>query len=167
MNQITTKQHFVPKFYLKRFAREGKLQVFDIRAKRISQPRSPASVCYRPFFYAAQTGVPDELSQALEVHFSGMEDAFEKSFPGIINRADELRLSNVDMNVLAYFMTIQWIRTLHLRERLQKMYSDRMKWELRVRASSPGFQDFVREVYPDQEFSDEEIEKIKQLMPVG
>ena len=52
MKQITEAQHFVPRFYLKLFARQGKIQVLDARAKRIGKPRSPASVCYRPFFYA-------------------------------------------------------------------------------------------------------------------
>ena len=46
MTQITGKQHFVPRFYLKRFAKEGQIQVFDVRAKRIGKPRPYGSVCY-------------------------------------------------------------------------------------------------------------------------
>ena len=167
MTQITRNQHYVPRFYLKRFAKEGQIQVFDVRAKRIGKPRSPASVCYRPFFYAAETGVQDELSQALEALFSAMEDIFDKAFPGIINRAVNLRLNNDDVDVLAYFMTIQWFRTSHLRERLQKMYSEAMKWQLRVRASLPGFQDFVRSTATAREVSDEQIEKVKRLIQSG
>ena len=167
MRQITKDQHFVPQLYLKRFAREGQLQVFDVRAKRIGKSRSPASVCYRPFFYAAETGVQDELSQALEALFSAMEDIFDKAFPGIINRAVNLQLNNDDVDVLAYFMTIQWFRTSHLRERLQKMYSEAMKWQLRVRASLPGFQDFVRSTATAREVSDEQIEKVKRLIQSG
>ena len=167
MRQITKDQHFVPQLYLKRFAREGQLQVFDVRAKRIGKPRSPASVCYRPFFYAAETGVQDELSQALEALFSAMEDIFDKAFQGIINRAVNLQLNNDDVDVLAYFMTIQWFRTSHLRERLQKMYSEAMKWQLRVRASLPGFQDFVRSTATAREVSDEQIEKAKRLIQSG
>ena len=46
MTQITKDQHFVPKFYLKQFAREKKIQVFDVRARRIGKPRPYVSVCY-------------------------------------------------------------------------------------------------------------------------
>ena len=35
MTQITENHHFVPRFYLKRFAGEGQIQIFDVRAKRI------------------------------------------------------------------------------------------------------------------------------------
>ena len=39
MTQITRNQHYVPRFYLKRFAKEGQIRVFDVRAKRIGKPR--------------------------------------------------------------------------------------------------------------------------------
>lgn len=62
MPQITKKQHFVPKFYLKRFARNGQIQVCDVRAKRILKAYGYKSVCYEKFFYGVETGVQDEVS---------------------------------------------------------------------------------------------------------
>ena len=124
MTQITKKQHFVPKFYLKRFAKAGQIQVFDVRARRIGKPRPYVSVCYEKFFYAAETGVQDEISQAFE-------DVFEKmiaeALPGIIERADAQKLTNGDLDMLAYFMSVQWLRPRFFRERLQKIRSEFIK----------------------------------------
>ena len=51
MKQTTEKQHYVPKFYLKRFTREGQIQVLNVKTKRIGKPRPYGSVCYEKFFY--------------------------------------------------------------------------------------------------------------------
>ncbi len=97
MTQITKDQHFVPRFYLKRFAREGQIQVFDKRAKRIGKPRPYASVCYEKFFYAARTGVQDETSQAFEDLFGQIESVIADALPGVIKRAGDLELTNNDL----------------------------------------------------------------------
>ena len=163
MAQITGKQHFVPRFYLKRFAKEGQIQVFDVRARWIGKPRRYVSVCYEKFFYAAETGVQDEISQALEALLSAMEDIFDKAFPGIIKRAVNLQLNNDDVDVLAYFMSVQWLRTRYFREWLQKMQSEVMKWVLKQRASLPRFQDYIREASDAHELK----EHVNRLIESG
>ena len=168
MAQITGKQHFVPRFYLKRFAKEGQIQVFDVRARRIGTPRRYVSVCYEKFFYAAETGVQDEISQALEALLSAMEDIFDKAFPGIINRAVNLQLNNDDVDVLAYFMSVQWHRTRYFREWLQKMQSEVMKWVLKQRASLPRFQDYIREASDAHKVDEHELkEHVNRLIESG
>ena len=165
MTQITGKQHFVPQFYLKRFSKEGQLQVFDVQAKRIGRPCSCKKVCYEKFFYAAETGVRDEISQVFEKDvFGKIEDVIAKALPEIIERTDAQKLTNGDLYVLAHFMSVQWLRTCYFRERLQKMASEVMKWMLKRRASLPGFQDHIRSMAEGRQIPDEQIEEVKRLI---
>ena len=79
MKQIVKNQHFVPEFYLKQFSIDKQNQgfvvrVFDLRTKRIlKKTYSIAEVCRDKFFYAAETGVQDEISQAFEEVFGQIE----------------------------------------------------------------------------------------------
>ena len=135
MTQITRHQHYVPAFYFKRFAKEEQIQVFNVRAKRIEKPRHYRSMCHKEFFYAAKTGVQDEISQVFEKDvFCKIEDVFEKALPGIIERTAAQKLTNGDLDMLAYFMSVQWLRTPFFRERLQKIRSEFMKWFIQLRA---------------------------------
>ena len=104
MTQITENQHFVPQFYLKRFSKKGQIQVFDVRAKRIGRPSSCKKECYEKFFYAAENGVRDEISQAFEDVFCRIEDVSAKALRGVIERAVAQHLTNGDLDELAYFM---------------------------------------------------------------
>ena len=158
MTQITENQHFVPQFYLKRFSKEGQLQVFDVQAKRIGRPCSCKKVCYEKFFYAAETGVRDEISQVFEKDvFGKFEDVIAKALPEIIERADAQKLTNGDLYVLAYFMSVQWLRTPFFREQLQKIRSEFMKSFIQLRAAhSPRFlQDHIQEAAEAHEVSEE------------
>ena len=169
MTQITRNQHYVPKFYFKRFAKEEQIQVFDVRAKRIEKPRHYGSMCRKEFFYAAKTGVQDEISQVFEKDvFGKIEDVIAKALPGIIERTDAQKLTNGDLDVLAYFMSVQWLRTLFFRERLQKMQSEIRKWMLKQRASLPGFQDHIQETAEVHEVSEEKLrEAVNRLIESG
>ena len=120
MKQITKDQHFVPRFYLKRFEGEGKIQIFDVRAKRIGKPRPYASVCYEKYFYAVKTGVQDEISQKLEGLFGKIENVIADALPGVIEHAVGRQLTSSDLDVLANFMSVQWIRTPHFRDLVQE-----------------------------------------------
>ena len=164
MTQITKKQHFVPKSYLKRFANEGLIQVFDVPAKRIVKPYPYTAVCYELFFYATETGVQDEISQAFECVFGQIEDKCDKALPGIIERAVSQQLTNGDLYVLAYLMSAQWIRTLSFRERLHKVQSEIQKWMLKQRAGLPEFQDYICSTADVREISDEQIEEVKRFI---
>ena len=167
MEQITKDQHFVPRFYLKLFAKEGQIQVFDVRAEKIGKPRHYGSVCHEKFFYAAETGVQDDISQAFEDVFGQIENEIAASLPGIIERAVALQLTNNDLNMLAYFMSVQWLRTPFFRERLQKIESEIMEWRL---TSFPGFRERLRRDLAAEgiEWSDEkQIEEVKRLIHSG
>ena len=174
MTQITRHQHYVPAFYFKRFAKEEeewRIQVFNVRAKRIEKPRHYGSMCHKEFFYAAKTGVQDEISQVFEKDvFCKIEDVFEKALPGIIERTDAQKLTNGDLDMLAYFMSVQWLRTPFFRERLQKIRSEFMKWFIQLRAArSPRFlQDHIQEAAEAHEVSEEKSrEAVNRLIESG
>ena len=169
MTQITRNQHYVSKFYFKRFAKEGQIQVFDVRAKRIGRPRPYGSVCYEEFFYAAETGVQDEISQIFEKGvFGKIEHVIAKTLPEIIEHAGTQQLTNGDLDVLARFMSVQWLRTRSFRERLQKMQSEIRKWMLKQRASLPGFKDHIQETAEAHEVSEEKLrEAVNRLIESG
>ena len=170
MKQITKKQHFVPRFYLKPFAKEGQIQVFDVQAKRIGNPRPYGSVCYERFFYAAETGVQDEISQAFEDVFGQIENVIAVSRLGIIKRAVTQQLTNDDLAVLAYFMIVQWLRTPSFRERVQEIESEAMKLFLEMQSSRPRFQDRLRREFAAEgiEMSDEkQTEEVKRIIQSG
>ena len=163
MTQITKDQHFVPKFYLKQFAREKKIQVFDVRARRIGKPRPYVSVCYEKFFYAAETGVQDESSQILELMFGRIESKIAGALPGIIERAVAKQLSNFDLDALACFMGLQWVRTPYLREQVQAIESAAIKQILR-KLGSLGV---LRSTAQDEGMLDKQIERLEQVIQSG
>ena len=168
MKQITKEQHYVPKFYLKRFAREGQIQVLNVKAKQIGKPRLYGSVCYEKFFYAAETGVKDEISQAFEDVFGQIETLIGNNLPGIIERAVAQQLTNDDLDVLAYFMSVQWLRTRSFRDWLYKMRSEMMKWFLKQQVSLRGFQDDIQETADTHKVDEHELnEAVNRLIESG
>ena len=163
MKQVTKDQHFVPRFYLKQFAREGKIQVFDVRTKRIGKPRPYASVCYKKFFYAAKTGVQDEISQKLEDLFGKIENTVAGALPGVIGRAVGQQLTNDDLDVLANFMSVQWIRTPHFRELVQEGVGNGLKQIVKKLANLGG----LRSTDEGLGMSGEQIEGMEQFIRSG
>ena len=122
------------------------------------------------FFYAAETGVQDEISQAFEDVFGQTEKMIAEALPGIIERADAQKLTNGDLDMLAYFMSVQWLRTRFFRERLQKILSEFIKWFIQLRAAhSPRFlQDHIQEAAEAHEVSEEKLrEAVNRLIESG
>ena len=96
------------------------VRVFDVGAMRIRKKHySIAGVCRKEFFYTVETGVQDESSEYFEEVFGRIETMFSEALPGIINRAGTQELTNNDLYHLAYFMTVQWMRTPSFREFVQ------------------------------------------------
>ena len=162
--------------YLKQFAIEKQnqgfvVQVFDVRAKRIlKKPYSIAEICRDKFFYAAETGAQDEISQAFEDVFGRIETVIADALPGIIERAGALQLTNDDLDVLAYFMSVQWLRTPFFRERVQEIESETMKIFFEMQSSLPRFQDRLRRAFAAEgiEMSDEkQTEEVKRINQSG
>ena len=147
MPQVTVDQHYVPKSYLKLFAdSKQQVQVFDVRARRIGKPRLYGAVCYEKFFYADQTGVHDEVSQVLEDFFNRIETKIADSLPTAIAHAQAGALDEADLDMLAYMMSLQWLRTDLFRTRMQQMQGEMYKKISQMRARFPGFIEDAQEI---------------------
>ena len=121
--QITEKQHYVPQFYIRQFAdADGNVQNFRRAGKKLLKPRPSASVSYESFFYGAETGVKDEISQAYEKMFSDMESGVAEVLPEAIARLIDSRATDEDFQMLAMFMSAQWLRTKYFRDRLNSLH---------------------------------------------
>lgn len=112
MRQATKKQHFVPKFYLRRFANdENWIEVLDLKRNKVVKPVPYPSVCWRNLFYAAVEGQLDDTSQEIELMFQRIEDTISKDWDGIINRAISEQLQPEDFMALAQFVAMLMLRT--------------------------------------------------------
>jgi hypothetical protein len=125
----TSKQHFVPQFYLKRFADEKKfLQVLDLKNWRIGSPRPYPSVGYEHYFYAAETGIPDEVSQHIEGWLQVYESIISNELPNIITKIlNYEHIDDDDRYILSALMCMLWLRSPQMRDHLHKMDEDMTK----------------------------------------
>jgi hypothetical protein len=167
--QVTKDQHFVPEFYLERFADNGIIQVLHLRARRIGKPRPYQSVCYKKFFYAQKTGVEDEVSQHVEAFFGAIESQIAERLPAIIEHAESKTLSNVDLDTLAYMMSLQWMRTARFRNVVQSLASHMLKFVSQATARFPGFIEDAQRFAMERgiELSSEAAEQLREYLAQG
>lgn len=119
---ITKKSHFIPRFYLKNFInQEGTIQTLDIKNNRLCSPKSHCGVGYKEYFYGAQTGVPDELSQQVEDWLKFFENIIAQKLPFIINKIlNYEHINNDDKYFLSSFMCMLWLRSPKMRNQINK-----------------------------------------------
>ena len=85
--QVTRNQHFVPKFYLKRFAdTKAQVQVFEPSARAIRKPRPYAGVCYDRFFYALETGNKMRPAPPLRTFSQHLENAIAEQYDELVEK---------------------------------------------------------------------------------
>ncbi len=170
--QITVKQHFVPKFYLKRFSNDkGFIEVLDLKNRRIGSPIPFGGICYEDYFYGLETGKYDDVSQEVEDLFKGMENNLAPKY----NRFVEKVLSNShveeeDIYYASCFMSMLWIRSKYFRESMNKMNNDALKKINKIRASHEGFEDYMKEIVNqrgDDKITSEDIKLYKNLLVSG
>jgi hypothetical protein len=127
--RATKDQHFVPRFYLRRFADTlRRVQVLQTRPQlRLLKSRPYSGVCYGKYFYAVETGKGDDASAAFEEFFGALENAVASRLDGILDRARRGALTNEDFDLLAYFMSLQWLRTEYFRQRLNWLQEDMLR----------------------------------------
>lgn len=151
----TKKQHYVPRFYLKNFAdRQGILQTLDIENNRLELPKHYSGVGYANYFYAVETGIPDDISQEVEKWLQQFENYIASEIPHIIDKI--LNYEHIDKDdryVLSVLMSLLWLRSPNMREQLNKMEEGLMKQVLGLRAteSVDGFIEKTKKEIPDKE----------------
>jgi Protein of unknown function (DUF4238) len=169
--QITAKQHFVPRFYLKKFVNSsGFIEVLDISRKTILDPRAPKAVCYEKFFYGTTTGELDDVSQQIEKLFQQWEDSIAKQIEPIIAKLlNNGQIDDKEKWVIAFLMSMLWIRGPAMREQINRMSEEVMKHVNKLRFSQPStdslFDKFDRET--GSMTTPEMREKLKKTMTEG
>ncbi|MDW7691494.1 DUF4238 domain-containing protein [Flammeovirgaceae bacterium SG7u.111] len=126
MNKVK-KQHFVPRFYLKRFTNNnGKIFVFDIQTQ--SQFGTTAeNVAHKKFFYDYEPLDKIAGDQSIEKALAHMEG--ESAL--VLNKTIELlekgnlhEQTNKDKAIIAEFIAIQQMRTSESRKRSEQLHTE-------------------------------------------
>ena len=99
-SKVVENQHFVPKFYLRRFTNQsGLLERLEIGSGEIlSVPRPPSSECVIPFFYGQFTGQLDEASQKIEKYWQDIESLIAPKIDGVEKNITEHKRINEEEN---------------------------------------------------------------------
>lgn len=127
------KQHYVPKFYLRNFSNNEKINVLDKR----DVSRHGASindVAQEKYFYAVPTedGSTVETLTAIENYLEGIDDKSGKAISNLLRNLEASRIISLDglpkyvlsedeKVDLAIFMIFQNLRTREFREQLAQM----------------------------------------------
>lgn len=164
--QETIKQHYVPKFYLSYFKGEKDfVYVYDSKNNRKCRPSSPRSICSPDYFYAIETGQPDEISQLVEGWLKDYEDKFAIWLKPIISKILNLKkIESSDKYILAAFISFIWIRNPRMRSFLNDTGSKMAKMLLTFDVDQL-FDKFESD--KKRSFSSEQKESLKQFVRDG
>lgn len=166
---LTAKQHFVPQFYLRNFAdQDKKLHIFNAKERRVARPRAASGVCYEQFFYANETGTPDEISQEIEKYFSSqVEDPLSKELPKIIKKIESgAQITDDDKYTLAIFMNTMWLRNPAMRNMFNDMEEKLIRRMTAMRYSHPSIDKKLEEIARENNLSvtKEERDELKRIV---
>ncbi|MBI4535636.1 MAG: DUF4238 domain-containing protein, partial [Ignavibacteriae bacterium] len=127
--QATKRQHFVPRFYLRRFLNsKNEVEVLDCAQGKIIAPRGTKGICYEDFFYGIRTGEPDEVSQEIEKAFQQIESSIAASLDGIIFKlVNNEQILIGDKWTIALLMSMLWLRGPIMRKQINEMSEYMMK----------------------------------------
>lgn len=167
--KLTEKQHFVPQFYLRNFTNaENELHIYDAKNRRVMRNKGPGGVCHDKFFYAIETGTPDELSQEIEDFFAAnIEDPLSKEIPHIITKIEAgAQITEEDKYILATFANHLWLRSPTMRRQINRMEEQVIKLVNKHEYADPDINSKLRETAAKEgmELTDEELEEIKTMI---
>jgi hypothetical protein len=121
--QIAKNQHYIPQFYLRKFQNiENKVQILSCEHNKLFSPRSPRSICSEEFYYSAETGVSDKVSQEVENMFKNLESVLAQKIPAIEeNLLNGKQIDEGEKWTLGFLMSMIWIRGPVMREQTRGM----------------------------------------------
>ncbi|TGL61538.1 DUF4238 domain-containing protein [Leptospira ognonensis] len=163
MKNITKWQHIVPRFYLKEFKNEKNLiEIYDIIKKKFNPPKGTKPLCAEYFYYAAETGIQDTISQEVEAFFQNYETPISNFIPFI----KEIVLGNSEITfdekyILSLLMSMLYLRNNKTRSHIKHLTSDisskTLKGILNVKGKDRFFSDYERDtgIIIDQKERDE------------
>lgn len=170
--QKTIRQHFVPQFYLRRFAnQDGLIERLDLpTATVLGNPASPKSECHDAFFYALETGKEDEMSQIIEDFWKALEDEIGGRMH-ILERhiVGNEPLTEEDHETLANLGAMLWMRTPYFRETINHNSANLQKQLTQLRASSPQYTEDLMRIAQKagKPMTREEAEKVRKFAQDG
>lgn len=116
------KQHYVPQFYLKRFASQEQLFVFDKHARRPFKS-NVSNVATERGFYDLQDTLPKVEPRVVDKALTELEGAFALELEAIVNEADTRgQLDSTHKRELSPLIAIQVLRTREFREAVTQFY---------------------------------------------
>jgi hypothetical protein len=165
-DQVTAKQHFIPKFYLKYFSDDKDfLQVYDLENDRFGKPRPYPGLGYEKFFYANETGIPDELSQQVENWLQYYETILSQEIVSVIPKIVNMsQLTDEDKYILASFVCFLWLRSPQMRESINRMQADLTKQVMKLSVEM-NIDRFIKD--SKQKISEKDKEEIIRTFKTG
>ena len=156
----TKNQHYVPKFYLKKFANSvGKLETFDMTNQKILKPQSPSHVCSWDYFYALETWKKDDISQVFEEMFDYFENDFSLIYDELIQNIYETRKIKEDLlYALCQFVAVSRLRGKSFRNLVQWTIKDIIKqisiFNYRAYKANNPHHEMVKKISSDKKLED-------------
>ncbi len=144
--QITKNQHYVPQFYLRKFANSNdKLEILDCGRRKVVASRSPKSVCNEEYYYSANNQL-DEVSQALEKEFQRIESDISKVYDDIMGKFINFeQITENDKILVSTFMSLQYLRGPYMRKQIQRVNEQMVKQITKLQFSSPHIHKFFEQ----------------------
>ncbi len=158
-----SKQHYVPKFYLKNFENaEHLIERLDVKNASLLKSIGRSGLCYEKYFYGLITGVSDPISQYVEKSLKRKEDVISRELPRLINLfLSNERITPEDKQLVAFFIVMQHFRSPIFREQLNEMMQSGLEQMVAIVKNLPkeSISKFFSETFASS-LSTREIEKI-------
>lgn len=109
-------QHYVPKFYLRRFSfesNENEIGVYNIHQKKFIQRAPLKGQAYKPYFYGKDGLVEDNLSALEGLYAEALRSVNEKGIP---------EKNTIDHNTLLEFIMISLLRNLMINSKIVEQF---------------------------------------------
>ena len=162
---MTEDQHFVPRFYIKKFSNNNFIRVLDLGSGKILRPYPYSGVCYEKFYYAQKTGVADNVSQEIEGLFTTLENLVSLKYEGICKKLEtQQQIDNNERYILSLFFSMLWIRGKYMRYQINKTTSEMLKQSLSFMAEERSFSDDIKKHAKNigKNITDKEIENMRR-----
>ncbi|WP_367899167.1 DUF4238 domain-containing protein [Leptospira sp. WS58.C1] len=166
---IVRYQHYVSRFYLRRFANsEGVIEAYNLLDKRMEKAKGPKGICSEYFFYALETGSEDDVSQVVELAFKVLEDYISNNLDEIVTKlliSD--KLTDDKKQVLSLLISMLHFRGPQMRNFTQRLYKSMLVNTFGRLVERKGMAEVQREIgelsgITLPEMKDEEKEKLSE-----
>lgn len=143
------------------------LSVLGLKNKNIGNKKPPSSVCFDKFFYGAKTGEEDKISQQIEGVLGDIEnnvpkilDEFCKKIKNDEHIEDKLKYE------ISFFASMMWIRSKYLREQINRMSEEMLKWMFKFDAENKEhFYNSIKQTKDkDKKITNKDIEDVRQII---